>query len=263
MEITYDIEALKTMLFDFSELTGITLSVYDYKGDNLADCMHASLFCQDVHRVNDPNKCKKCGQDLISKCRISHQYEEAQCFMGLYEACMPILVDGIWVGHISLAGIRTEESTCTAAEDKTMLAHFYSQPYYTPDQIKALRNMLPKIIFDSAITFNHDVRLKEITDYIKNNLTQKISVEHLCKKFFLTKNSLYDLLQRNLHMTVNEYIAQERLEKAKDSMKQGVRGEKLAEAVGLDSYSYFCQFFKSKTGQTPTQYYKSNGLSLR
>ncbi len=263
MEITYDVEALKTMLYDFSELTGITLSVYDYKGDNLADCMHASLFCQDVHGVNGLKKCRQCSNDLISKCRKSHQYEEKQCFMGLYEACMPILVDGIWVGHISLAGIRTENSSSAAVTNEEMLEHFYSQPYYTPDQIQALKNMLPKIIFDSAITCKHDPRLNAITDYIKNNLAQKLTVERLCSEFFLTKNSLYDLLQRNLNMTVNEYIAQERLEKAKQLMKQGVRGEKITEAIGLESYSYFCQLFKEKTGQTPTEYYKSNGLSLR
>lgn len=263
MEITYDIEALKTMLYDFSELTGITLSVYDYNGNNLANCMHASLFCQDVHSAFGIKKCRKCYYDLVDRCRISHQYEEKQCFMGLYEACMPILVDGIWVGYISLAGIRTENSTSTAVADKKMLESFYSQPYYTPDQIQALRNMLPKIIFNSAITCKHDVRMKEITDYIKNNLTQKLTVEHLCKKFFLTKNSLYDLLQRNLNMTVNEYIAQERLEKAKQLMKQGIRGEKITEAIGFESYSYFCQLFKAKTGQTPTEYYRSNGLSLR
>lgn len=263
MEITYDIEALKTMLYDFSELTGITLSVYDYKGDNLANCMHASLFCQDVHTSIGNGKCRQCYQELIARCRISHQYEEKLCFMGLYEACMPILVDGIWVGHISLAGIRTDNSTGTAVTDDKMLEHFCSQPYYTSDQIQALRNMLPKIIFNSAITCKHDVRLQEITDYIKNNLTQKLTIEQLCKQFFLTKNSLYDLLQRNLNMTVNEYIAQVRLDKAKQLMKQGMRGEKLTEAIGLESYSYFCQFFKSKTGQTPTEYYRANGLSLR
>ena len=263
MEITYNVEALKTMLFDFSELTGITLSVYDYKGDNLADCMHASLFCQDVHRINDPEKCKQCSRELVARCRKSHQYEEKQCFMGLYEACMPILVDGIWVGHISLAGIRTENSTSAVVTGEKMLERFYSQPYYTPSQIQALKNMLPKIIFDSAITCKHDIRLNEVTNYIKDNLSQKLTVGHLCKKFFLTKNSLYDLLERNLNMTVNEYIAQERLEKAKSLMKQGVRGEKITEAIGLESYSYFCQLFKSKTGQTPTEYYRSNGLSLR
>lgn len=263
MEITYDVETLKTMLYDFSELTGITLSVYDYKGDNLADCMHASLFCQDVHRVISVDKCRQCSRELVSICHKSHQYEEKQCFMGLYEACMPILVDGIWVGHISLAGIRTDNSTSAAVADAEMLEHFYSQPYYTPSQIQALRNMLPKIIFDSAITCKHDTRLNEITNYIKSNLAQKLTVEHLCNEFFLTKNSLYDLLQRNLNMTVNEYIAQERLEKAKQLMKQGVRGEKLTEAIGLESYSYFCQFFKERTGQTPTEYYKTNGLSLR
>lgn len=262
MEITYDVETLKTMLFNFSELTGITLSIYDYKGDKLADSMHESLFCQDVQRI-DCKKCTQCCSGLITLSCNSHQYEEKQCFMGLYEACMPILVDGIWMGHISLAGIRTENSTSAAVAETKMLEHFYSQPYYTPSQIQALRYILPKIIFDSAITLKHDPRLKAITDYIKNNLTQKLTVEQLCNQFFLSKKSLYNLLQRNLNMTVNEYIVQERLEKAKQLMTQGIRGEKLAEAIGLESYGYFCQLFKKKTGQTPTEYYKANSLSLR
>ena len=263
MEITYDVDALKTMLYDFSELTGITMSVYDYKEDNLANCMHSSLFCQDVHNAIGTSKCKQCYWELISKCHKTYQYEEKQCFMGLYEACMPIIVDGIWAGHITLAGIRTENSTSAAVTNEKMLEHFYSQPYYTPSQIQALKNVLSKIIFNSAITCKHDVRLIEVTNYIKDNLSQKLTVEHLCKKFFLSKNSLYDLLQRNLNMTVNEYIAQERLEKAKFLMKQGLRGEKISDAIGLDSYSYFCQLFKEKTGQTPTEYYKANGLTLR
>lgn len=263
MEIIYDVETLRTMLYDFSELTGITLSVYDYKGDNLADCMHGSLFCIDVQHVHGHSNCRQCAYELIERCRKSHKYEEKQCFMGLYEACMPILADGIWVGHISLAGIRTENTANTTLLKSDVLEHFYTQPYYTPEQIQALKNMLPKIIFNSAITCKYDFRLNEITDYIKNNLAQKLTISNLCEKFHVTKNSLYELFQKNLGMTVNEYITQERLKKARQLMRHGVHGEKLIEEIGLESYSYFCRLFKLQTGQTPTEYYRMNSPSQK
>ncbi|MBO5453123.1 MAG: PocR ligand-binding domain-containing protein [Clostridia bacterium] len=255
MEIVYDVDMLKTMLFDLAELTGITISVYDYEGNNLADCMHGSLFCLDVFRYMGKSRCAQCGQNLVEKCKKSLKYEETTCFMGLYEACMPIIIDDIWVGHVSLAGIRTESSfDTTILNDNESTDLFYTQPFYTQKQITALKNMLPKIIFHTAIKFVYDDRLDEITNFIKSNLKEKLTIELLCKKFNINKNSLYNIFKLNLDMTVNEYIITKRIEKAKLLIIKGVHGDKLIEEIGIENYSYFCRLFKSRTGKSPSDY---------
>lgn len=261
MEILYNIEALKNILYDFSELTGITLSVYDYNSNHLADCMHGSHFCIDVHRKIGKAQCEKCAKELVLKCQKSLKYEESVCFMGLYEACMPIIIDNVWAGHISIGGIRTENSVNTDCFNYQKSPElFNTQPYYTKNQINALKNMLPKIIFNSAITFKYDNRLNEITDYIKNNLDKKLTIKHLSQKFHICKNSLYNLFEHHLSMTINEYITHARIEKAKTLMKKGVRGEMLATETGIESYSYFCRLFKKQTNLSPTAFCKYHGF---
>ena len=261
MEIVYDVDTLKTMLFDLSELTGITISVYDYEGNHLANSMHSSLFCIGVHRTIGKNKCDKLSNMLVSKCRKSLNYEECTCFMGLYEACMPIIIDNIWVGHISLAGIRTDNSiNTTLLEENESTDLFSTQPYYTQKQINALKNMLPKIIFNSAIRFIYDNQFDEITNFIKNNLSEKLSIKLLCEKFHSNKNALYNIFQTHINMTVNEYISNKRIEKAKQLIRIGARGENIIDEIGIENYSYFCRLFKSKTGVSPSAFRNNQGF---
>ena len=120
--------------------------------------------------------------------------------------------------------------------------------------------MLPKIIFNSAIRFIYDNQFDEITNFIKNNLSEKLSIKLLCEKFHINKNALYNIFQTHINMTVNEYISNKRIEKAKQLIRIGARGENIIDEIGIENYSYFCRLFKSKTGVSPSAFRNNQGF---
>lgn len=255
MEILYDKKVIADMLFDIAELTGITMSFYDYEGNCLANSNHPSLYCMEFHKSKEIKLCKEFSNRLYEKSKKTLSYEEGLCFAGLYEASVPIVIDGIWAGHIALAGARTEDSEkYVLLNENESLELFHTQPFYTSKQLDALKNILPKIIFDSAISFNYNNLLDEITTYIKNNLSEKLTIEHICNKFHTNKNILYSLFKQTYSTTVNEYITDKRIKKAISLLSKGESSEKIINEIGIENYSYFCRLFKKKTGYPPSHY---------
>jgi two-component system response regulator YesN len=115
------------------------------------------------------------------------------------------------------------------------------------------------VLFESAIFIEHDSRLDEITEFIKNNLTEKLSLELICKRFLMSKNSLYAAFKEHLGTTVAEYITDARLERAKAMLRDTAAPVyEIAESVGVNNYTYFCKLFKKKEGVSPMEYRKAS-----
>ncbi|MBE6808953.1 MAG: helix-turn-helix transcriptional regulator [Ruminococcaceae bacterium] len=140
--------------------------------------------------------------------------------------------------------------------NKPVLDALYQKlPYFTEKQINCLSDLLPRILFQNAIEIENDSFITEITDYIEQNLNNELTVELLCSKFFISKNRLYEAFHSHFNSTVNEYITDRRMVKAKELLKNTKEPiYKIAEDVGIENYTYFCKLFKRKTGLTPTEY---------
>ncbi len=105
---------------------------------------------------------------------------------------------------------------------------------------------------DTAFTVN------EIIQYIDNNYTEKITLDELAFLFRTNRSTLCKTFRLATGKTLGEYISDKKTEKAKALL---VRGDKsitqIAERLNFDSVPYFCEFFKRRTGLTPSEYQKS------
>ena len=59
-------------------------------------------------------------------------------------------------------------------------------------------------------------------------------------------------------MTVQDYILDVRVEKAKTMLKGGFSVAQIAEIFGYSDYSVFSRMFKKRTGKSPTEWAKEN-----
>lgn len=128
----------------------------------------------------------------------------------------------------------------------------------TEKQLQGLYDLLPHFLFNDAIEIVYDPFVNEAINYIEENLERKISVEHLCNKFHVSKNYLYEAFKANLSNTVTGYINEARIRRAKELLEQtNLSVYQIAEKVGVENYTYFCKLFKKLSGTTPTQYRKN------
>ena len=123
---------------------------------------------------------------------------------------------------------------------------------------------------DGLISYDRSMLSVKLEQYIKEHLTEKIYIEELCDKFFISKNALYRLFQKEFGTTVNEFIIEKRLTLARELLLSSaeLNVTEVSAACGFTDYNYFIRRFKKGTGQTPLQFRKTasepkNSESLR
>ena len=128
-------------------------------------------------------------------------------------------------------------------------------PFFSDKKISYLTDLLPRILFQNAIEIVNDSFIEEINKYIENNLNEDLSINSLSQRFFISKNKLYNIFKENYDITVNNYITDKRIEKAKELLKNTNEPiYKIADDIGINNYTYFCKLFKRKIGITPREY---------
>ncbi len=255
MRIRYDVEKMKRIISDLSVLTGISMSFLDTERKVLCNCVKDNDYCS-VLQLDKKNKrmCDCSDNVILNKCLESKRFEGHICHAGLFDAAMPIIKDDIFAGIVLMGRVRLSGNSNAPKGEK-----YDAIPEFSDAQISALGTLLPNVFFESAIFIEYDSIFHEISEYIKNNLRDPISIDYICKKFHVSKNSLYSYFGECYGKTVNEFISDARMEKAK-SLLSGSRDPiyMISEKVGIDNHTYFCKLFKKKTGMTPNEYRKSN-----
>jgi AraC-like DNA-binding protein len=92
-------------------------------------------------------------------------------------------------------------------------------------------------------------------EYIKNNLSNKITIADLTKITGYSERSLQMVFQKHFNRTPFEYIEAERLEKAKaiiEAQKQSKKIAEIAQEVGLIHLGRFSVNFKKRFGISPS-----------
>jgi signal transduction histidine kinase/ligand-binding sensor domain-containing protein/DNA-binding response OmpR family regulator len=99
--------------------------------------------------------------------------------------------------------------------------------------------------------------IQKILHFINENISEsELSVELLSSKVFLSRSQLYRKIKTLTGTSVNEFIRNVRLEKAKQLLEQGnkdVNINEISYKVGFPSPSYFAKCYKIKYGYLPTQ----------
>ncbi len=167
---------------------------------------------------------------------------------------MPLKKRGIAVGYFIFGQIKSTLSPENYGKGKA--GEYYKKtPFYSDEKIESLKDLLPQILFENAITFEFNSFMDELTEYIENNMQKDLSINVFCKKFNVSKNYLYKSFYIFYGCTVNEYITSVRIKKAQLLLKETKEPVyKIAEMVGISNYTYFFKLFKSKSGISPSKY---------
>ncbi len=97
--------------------------------------------------------------------------------------------------------------------------------------------------------------IKNVLNYINENISEtELSVEVLASNVFLSRSQLYRKIKTLTGVSVNEFIRNVRLEKAKELIELGNDNiTEISYKVGFSSPSYFTKCYKEKFGFLPTQ----------
>ncbi len=103
----------------------------------------------------------------------------------------------------------------------------------------------------------YDEKINDIISYIKDNLDSDLSLDHLSRKFYISKYHLLREFRKYTGYTIHNYIRQKRLIMAKSLLREGFSVTETCERCGFGNYSNFIRAFKNAFGIPPKKYYNS------
>ena len=104
-----------------------------------------------------------------------------------------------------------------------------------------------------------DEYIKEIHDYLFDNLDKRITIDDLSKQFHINPTTLKYRFKEAYKDSLASHIKEHRMEKAAILLKEtDLSISEVAARVGYDSQSKFSSAFKSHYGENPVKYRKEN-----
>jgi AraC-like DNA-binding protein len=102
-----------------------------------------------------------------------------------------------------------------------------------------------------------DRRIEVVVRQLENSSHQQIGIEDMAKLVNLSPSRLAHLFKSETKLSIQQYVTQLRLTKAKQQLESNFLSIKeIAASVGFCSVSRFVASFKNLVGTTPSQYRK-------
>ena len=96
-------------------------------------------------------------------------------------------------------------------------------------------------------------QLQAIMQYINQNFTKPITLDHLEKEFFISKYHLCHIFSKATGITVHQYITNKRFTLASELVKKGKSITEAATEAGFNNYSTFYRAYKNLYNTPPNK----------
>ena len=91
----------------------------------------------------------------------------------------------------------------------------------------------------------------DIITYLNNNITEPITLETICKKFYISKSQLNRKFRRITGSTIWEYVITKRLILAKELLQHGEHPTTVCTKCGFNDYTTFFRAYKARFFVSP------------
>lgn len=102
----------------------------------------------------------------------------------------------------------------------------------------------------------HENQVTGIINYINNNYTQPLTIDHLCKEFYISSTQLNRIFRNSTGVPVWKYITTKRLLYAKELIENGEMPAVACAKSGFNDYSPFYRAYKARFGASPKEHRK-------
>lgn len=101
----------------------------------------------------------------------------------------------------------------------------------------------------------NSVQIEETVRYINAHYSENLKLKDMAERVYISPQYLSGLFKKEMFMTISDYIAKIRMERAKELLKDtGLSIGEIAEKTGYKDIRHFSTMFKRLTGLTPSEF---------
>lgn len=127
--------------------------------------------------------------------------------------------------------------------------------------IRILQTETKSLYLKKSLTDANNDRISYIIKFIRENLTEDLSIDILSEKAYMSESNFYRTFKHELGSSPNDFIIEERLKVAESLLRNPRMSVKEAYlASGFNSFSYFCRIFKKKKNLSPTEFKEKSNI---
>ncbi len=152
-----------------------------------------------------------------------------------------------------LAGKATEDPI---ESDRQYLWQLVERARFLSTLVSLVKSAIREVISDRVVGEKPNKHILEIQRYIHENIANcSLGNQSIATHMFFTQSYLCVLFRKHTGETLNEYITEVRMEKAKDYLRNTrLKLFEIAERIGFNDPNYFSAAFRKHTGCTPSEY---------
>ncbi len=127
--------------------------------------------------------------------------------------------------------------------------------------IRILQTETKSMYLKKSLTDANNDRISYVIKFIRENLTEDLSIELLSEKVYMSESNFYRTFKHELGSSPNDFIIEDRLKVAESLLRNPRMSVKEAYlASGFNSFSYFCRIFKKKKNLSPTEFKEKSNI---
>lgn len=154
----------------------------------------------------------------------------------------------------NILGKLMEQSISTSCYTYTLML------CYLQEIVTHLMQLSDTFILDHPANIQQDFHndlLDQILAYMNRKVTEPITIEEICHKFFMSRSSLQALFKAHLHTSPKNYLINIKLQKSKELIRAEQHTiSEIAYLLGFSSIHYFSRLFKKYYNLSPSEYAK-------
>lgn len=111
------------------------------------------------------------------------------------------------------------------------------------------------LMFSKEPQTQSQLAVRSVVSYLEEHYQDNITIQEISRKLYITPAYLCRLFKRETSKTINEYLTELRIKKAKELLELcQYHLYDIAPMVGYQDIKYFSRIFKAHTGLTPSDY---------
>jgi len=172
----------------------------------------------------------------------------------------------LWMEYISRQILylvrKYNENMLSMTESEYMMEEAFFNAVSFDELTENLFEIYDIFMNDHQETFKVDSQefFNSITDWLKGNLAESISLQNVCSHFGISQTYLSKMFRKYTEQSFSRYFTELRMRKAMELMREQPELfiKDIAVMVGYTDQFYFSRIFRSVEGVSPMEYMKQN-----